>query len=425
MTNNSCLQVPVTGGQEQAENGSLIHIINDKMARLSIPAIVYISLVMVLGLIGNSFVCYYYTFKEKKSTNTFFIVVLSVFDLLTCFIIMPSEIAIISLYYTFLDNFACKTLRFISFSLAIASILTLVAIAINRYKRICHVARPQMNITQARRISVIIVLLSILLALPSLFIYGVYRAPIVNNLNLDVHGHTCTFTKKAAHRVYVSTYTGAQFFIVVVLLAAMVVLYSIIGRTIYHHRKHIRRQFTKSYNERERNMYSETEKGQIKKEIMKNSALLDELVGSDNIEKYEPYKPSIGNAKPISNNLSEIIDDTNKDFLKIVQCKAEPNIVKDLQKEYQFDADTVRVTLVMVIVTVIFIVSFLPYLTLAAWGALKGRHKVQFLSEAGLVAHHIGLRSYLLNSSLNPWIYGIFNSQFRQFYFGWCLRKMG
>jgi len=206
MTNNSCLQVPVTGGQEQAENGSLIHIINDKMARLSIPAIVYISLVMVLGLIGNSFVCYYYTFKEKKSTNTFFIVVLSVYDLLTCFITMPTDIATLVLYYTFVDNVACKTLRFVNYVLIIASILTLVVIATDRYKRICCFARPQMGIPHAHRVSVIVIVLALLMALPSLFIFRSNRVPVVNNLSLDIYGHKCTTTKETAQRVYVWTY---------------------------------------------------------------------------------------------------------------------------------------------------------------------------------------------------------------------------
>ena len=204
-------------------NRSLVQIINDEMVQLLTPAVVYISLVMVLGLFGNAFVCFYYTFKEKKSTNTFFIVVLSVYDLLACFITMPTEIVIIALYYTFVDNLACKILRFVNIFLVIGSMLTLVAIATDRYKRICHVARPQMDMSQARRVSVVIVLISILIALPSLFIYEIDRVPIGNNSTLDLHGHTCTRTKKETHLIYVLAYTATHFFVFVVLLAALVV----------------------------------------------------------------------------------------------------------------------------------------------------------------------------------------------------------
>ena len=96
---------------------------------------------------------------------------------------------------------------------------------------------------------------------------------------------------------------------------------------------------------------------------------------------------------------------------------------KPEQKTTQVDAETLRITIVMILVTVLFIASFLPYLSLTVWRAAKGKHEALFLSGTGLVAFKIGSRSFLLNSSLNPWIYGIFNSKFHQFYFGWCCRK--
>ena len=66
------------------DNDSLVQILNDGMATLMIPATVYISLLMVLGFIGNLLVCYYYTFQSKRSTNSFFIVILAVYDLIAC-----------------------------------------------------------------------------------------------------------------------------------------------------------------------------------------------------------------------------------------------------------------------------------------------------------------------------------------------------
>ena len=85
---NKCrLQVLAIVSRGHADNGSLVHILNDEKARLLSPCVVNISLMMVLGMFDNAFVCFYYTLKEKKSTNTFFVVVLSVFDLLTCLMI--------------------------------------------------------------------------------------------------------------------------------------------------------------------------------------------------------------------------------------------------------------------------------------------------------------------------------------------------
>ena len=206
MTNQSSSYVRELGKNDHTDIDSLVHNMNADKVRLFIPVVVFVSLMMVLGLLGNAFVCYFYTFKEKKSTNTFFIVVLSVYDLLTCFITMPTDIATLVLYYTFVDNVACKTLRFVNYVLIIASILTLVVIATDRYKRICCFARPQMGIPHAHRVSVIVIVLALLMALPSLFIYGSNRVPVVNNLSLDIYGHKCTTTKETAQRVYVWTY---------------------------------------------------------------------------------------------------------------------------------------------------------------------------------------------------------------------------
>ncbi|KAH3818143.1 hypothetical protein DPMN_119739 [Dreissena polymorpha] len=75
----------------------------------------------------------------------------------------------------------------------------------------------------------------------------------------------------------------------------------------------------------------------------------------------------------------------------------------------------------MVIVTIVFIVSFLPYLSLIAWRVVKRQNEAEFLSDAGLVLFKIGSRSWLLNYSHNPWLYGIFNSNFRQFSLDRCV----
>ena len=430
MANTSSVQVLATINQR--DNGSLVQILSDEKAQLLIPAMVYISVMMVLGLVGNVFVCFYYTFKEKKSTNTFFIVVLSVCDLLTSVISMPSEIAILTLYYTFDNNLACKTLKFVTSFTATASILTLVAIATDRFKRICRATRPQMDIPQARRVSVILVLISILLSLLVLFIYEANSVPIVNNLNLDVYGHTCSRTKAATYRVFVFMYQATHFLLFVVPLAVLSVLYSIIGRSIYHHRNSLKTH--SKHNCSEGISVTSTsftiQDRQTKKDEIRRDKPVDQLVGNAKGEQFEPHLPSHGNSQPISNEFSDVINETNKVNLKkkqhnVDQHKAEANKVKDVRRSRHLDADTVRVTILMVIVTLIFFGSFLPYLSFSVWVAIEGRHEALFLSDAGLVVYHIGFRSFLLNSALNPWIYGIFNSQFRRFYFGWWFRKSG
>lgn len=84
-------------------------------------------------------------------------------------------------------------------------------------------------------------------------------------------------------------------------------------------------------------------------------------------------------------------------------------------KSDRLDTETIKLTFVMVLVAVTFVLSFLPHLSLMVFNAMKGDYRGDFGGE--FVAYHMGRRSFLLNSSINLWIYGIFNSGFRHFFF--------
>ena len=83
----------------------------------------------------------------------------------------------------------------------------------------------------------------------------------------------------------------------------------------------------------------------------------------------------------------------------------------------RIDRMTAKITIGMIVITTVFFLSFIPRLSLLAWTYIKGERASEFLSGTELLWFQIGKRSYMLNSSLNPWIYGIFNSRFRQFYY--------
>lgn len=78
-----------------------------------IPAVVLFSLYMLMGLVGNSLVCYIIGFKFQSSNQNFLIVWLAIFDLLSCLLGMPHDI--VDLRYTLAYPYAipCKILRFV------------------------------------------------------------------------------------------------------------------------------------------------------------------------------------------------------------------------------------------------------------------------------------------------------------------------
>lgn len=154
---------------------------------------------------------------------------------------MPTEIVDIELYYTFENNVACKTLRFFTSLAEIGSVLTLIAIAIDRFKKICKSTKPQMSMKSAKWIILIIFGVSIMLSWPYLVIEGSIKASIPNDLNIDLKGSDCTTTKDKKYSGYVWAFNIVHFVLFFVCSVILIVLYSVIGKSIYSHRKRLRK----------------------------------------------------------------------------------------------------------------------------------------------------------------------------------------
>jgi len=287
--------------------------------------------------------------------------------------------------------------------------------------------------TAARRVSLIICVIAIMSSWPSLLIFGAVRVPIENEYDLKLFGQDCTLTKDKNYRKYVWMFNGAHFLLFVLSAAALIILYSIIGRTIYLHRKRLNKykHSDGKFQRSETKSSSRLTSGQVQS-VTSSLSVNDENCTQSPVQSETAERKSVS-AQPTNPIEARDKRNTHSTNIEIVEPKDHTRVklesdqdvnAQSEQRTTQVDAETLRVTLVMILVTVVFITSFLPYLSLMVWRAANGTHEPLFLSDAGLVALNIGLRSSLLNSSLNPWIYGIFNSKFRQFYFGWCYRKI-
>ncbi|XP_067666008.1 G-protein coupled receptor 84-like [Haliotis asinina] len=71
-----------------------------------------------------------------------------------------------------------------------------------------------------------------------------------------------------------------------------------------------------------------------------------------------------------------------------------------------------RTTTMMIVITVVFVVSFLPHL--CAMGARSIlQNTFEDLDGSPLVVYHLCFRSYFINSAVNPLVYSFFNLKFR------------
>ena len=389
---------------ESVENMSvnaheLVKRLNDQMADLMVPAVVYIVVLMVTGTVGNIMVCFYYGYRTKITTNSLFIVVLAVYDLIVCLICMPTEIADIEFYYTFKNGSACKVLRLLNYFAGIGSILTLVAIAVDRYRRIRHATRKQMSLYIAKMTSFGIAVVAAILSWPSAVLYGSITVEIPNDTNRNLTGFDCTSTKDRTYRPYVWAFNGTHAVLFLVCTLILIVLYAVIGVSMFQHKRRMSRH-SKTLKTPEKVPVTSTPTNSSN--ITSQSDLLcqRQVARQNKVETRSSLK---------SHEQPQVKEFQVEDNVRI------PNVRKSTPDA--IDPEAVKVTIVMVTITTLFILSFLPYLSLTIWRVIEGQHEAQFLSDGGLVGFKIGSRSFLLNSAFNPWVYGIFNSKFRRYFF--------
>ncbi|KAK7092085.1 hypothetical protein V1264_009687 [Littorina saxatilis] len=110
---------------------------NQEFLYNSLPTIFYISFLSVMGLVGNSVVfMVYYKRYHASSAIRYYVLAMSVTDMLTNAQILSAEVLEMRFHNTFRWGWACSIFRLTRSFLVGFSILLLVAVAVNR-KQVC------------------------------------------------------------------------------------------------------------------------------------------------------------------------------------------------------------------------------------------------------------------------------------------------
>lgn len=390
-----------------SDTGALLTKLNDEKAILLIPAILYVSCLMIVGLVGNILVCIFYGCKTRFNTNSFFIIILASFDLISCVITMPIEIVDLRFFFMFTNAPACKAARFLNSFATMGSAATLLAIAVDRHRRLCRPFKRQFQLKEAKIACVIAAISSLVFSWPTPIFYDSVSVNVTDPQNKSVilEGFDCTTTKSEEYQTYLLAFNAIQFAVFIVAVCMLGILYCLIGRVLYKH-KGMRRKYTST-------------------SVYHNHSGLDSIdtnISMKSTSETDSMKQS-----------SNFDDDTNAVSLRtksgISAIRPTSHESHASSKDHSPDLKTVRYTIIMLTITTVFVLSFLPYLILIVWRLFQSGYEVDVLSDAGLVAFQIGIRSYLLNSAVNPILYGFFNPKFRTFFYVWfcpcCAKKLG
>ncbi|XP_033724634.1 5-hydroxytryptamine receptor 1A-alpha-like [Pecten maximus] len=153
------------------------------------PAILVVmcmlSLFSVAGTVGNAFVIYVFSKQRDKSTSTMFIITLAATDFFTCLCIVPHTIVWEYMSKRMQYDAICKIYHFLITSNVPFSFFIMVAIAFDRYFKICRPWTHAMDPPIAKRVIVGLLIFAMSLGIIPFFSYGIYEPRVSVNATTD------------------------------------------------------------------------------------------------------------------------------------------------------------------------------------------------------------------------------------------------
>ncbi|XP_052786239.1 dopamine receptor 4-like [Mya arenaria] len=493
------------------ETRELLRHLNDEKAVIVIPVMVFMACLMMMGIIGNSMVCFYYGKRTKTTSNSILICLLGFIDLFSCVFSIPFEIIDLRFFFDFTLTGACKFLRFMNYSAAIGSAFTLMLISIDRYNHISRPLKPQLTNKQTQFSCLAIAFITVLFSWPAIVAFKPEAVEVQNDYGINITGHDCTTDRSASFRVYMWIFNGVYMIFYVVTAIVVFTMYSFVAVALYRQtkfRKKYIRTGSKTLKEESKIEAYDSERVAVNNNIelnemkLRGSCSLSSTVGKiiprrkynsegirntqeiDDVQltnirsnkfvsirnksqQLETGKPeeirqhidegaqhetmgivAIENIRPSTHISTVITIGTSKNIQtherETIQADSIPkspssNSIGDTDatkrrstgserarvtiskiRQANIEIKNIKYTVMMFVITGVFLLSFVPHLSLVTWRSFVQYYEGESMSDAALIGFNIGIRSTFINAAVNPLIYGFFNTDFRRFFFRSC-----
>ncbi|OWF42059.1 G-protein coupled receptor 84 [Mizuhopecten yessoensis] len=414
--------------------------LNKHEAIRRLPVVLFIAVLALAGIIGNLHVLYVYTTCFKPSTYRVFVLLLSIIDMLCCCVSMPFEMVDEIFPFAYTEIISCKIFKCINTAVAVASAITLVLIASERYRRICRPHKTQMSETMAIYSSIGVVVAAIVFTLPALYVYGRKTVPDLpipgHNVSVyNVTGFECTWGDHMDGSIYGYIYYAWVLLSIIGSMIALGVLYSIIGLTVKKHNNFMRN----------------TLRNRTKNDAINSKSLLPVSV-ADDTKRVSTESRNVVNAKCSNGSKEVFVPEVNKRHstaqVKEGSSQAGNNLAipkssedntsgqrisgRKSSTESSYSTQTYRasqaplrpqetsisdkeqrITKVLFAITMLFICSFLPYIIIMIAYFADSSYS-EGLNTTELVLFLMSFRLYMINSVANSLFYGFFDTKFRK-----------
>ncbi|XP_071098991.1 neuropeptide S receptor-like [Haliotis cracherodii] len=415
-------------------NMSTVHQYNTMFARLNLPVIVFLAVLLAVGAVGNSLVCYVYYFKFKPSNNRCFIVVMGILDLLTCTVSIPLHILELKYTASFGTFGLCELIMMCVTFFTMSSAVVLLVVAVDRYRKICRPFKRQMTPYSAKLSCIICCVVSGLFTIPSSVIDGPKTIP-VGQINATI----CSQRNEDSNLHIV--YSGIQMFLFVGAVVSLVVLYGLIWRQI-RRKQTIRRRLSECRSSDSTPTPCSSGKKHSARTSDKDCVQPFNCVttqggegnNTNSLVRGDSYSDAANNGAPscvIQNYVrcESGSSQSSSDQAVITYSCSQPSsptfmpavpILRQTSTSAssQGKHGTSKITMVLFLITLTFILSYLPYLVLIV---ARSAHP-DLIDEAPVVGAILE-RSYFIQSISNPFIYSFCNATFRKHLKSLCCMK--
>ncbi|XP_076082920.1 trace amine-associated receptor 4-like isoform X2 [Mytilus galloprovincialis] len=208
-----------------------LDLLNEQLVRRNYGGIAILVCFSVFGLLGNVHVLYIYSRQYKKSNYRIFVLFLAILDVINCTIVAPLVIVYLFFPLTFPSDVFCKVFRTILYFVSISSTLSLVAIAIDRFRKICHPFRDQFGTGQVKLLCVGSLVVGALLTWPAPILWGLST---VQSGIPGVTGQRCfTSDNFKSYKInFQGLYNATLILFYFIVSGTLVVIYIHIGKNI-------------------------------------------------------------------------------------------------------------------------------------------------------------------------------------------------
>ncbi|GAB1609667.1 alpha-2 adrenergic receptor-like [Argonauta hians] len=396
--------------------GVTIEDLNRQQVLVRLPATILVIATMILGFVGNILTIYVYGFRLKLSPTYLFVVMLASADLIMCGIITPGRI--VQNVYPMMTTWdiMCKNHMCLSVFTGLCNCGFLVAIAVDRYRKVCQPLKPQISMTAAKIISACIFVFSAIQGGIVILYYGSIKKPTKYP---GLYSYSCSSKNSKKPNYYQLGFFAFYLLITIFTIIFLALFYTIVlrrMRSIVSKSQPVLTSVSntvsfKTKSEEQSNDTSVSVENQVESSssvqginfvdvsITENNSSSNMTSSSSAIQSQENV-PSQTPKKKLETKFS-------KKSSKKSSTKRETNSVRRAREQA---SRVQRTTVTMMMITFVFVVTYIPsVVSMMANAVLKSESS---MSVATAIFYWLARHSFYVNSSVNPIIYGCRNQNF-------------